>query len=129
MSDQYTNCEKMIRQLLEVQAQITVKPLVEYGKPNVYCVDSSITPNPDCCNCDCNSSVDNCYDCDCNYCDCDCYDWGSNYNAVWESERSRHQCNYTLTQVICVEIPIYIEADVEIDEGIVCCDSPEIESL
>ncbi|MGI6733614.1 MAG: hypothetical protein ACOX4J_05505 [Anaerovoracaceae bacterium] len=37
--------------------------------------------------------------------------------------------NYTLTQIICIEIPISIDADVDIKEGILCCGEPEIQPL
>lgn len=127
MSNQYTNCdkEKIIRQLLKVQAQITVTPQVKHGIPKVYCIKSNIKPNSNCYNHDC-------YDCDCDCCDCDCCDCcgcDSDYNATWESGGSKHRCNFTLTQVICVEIPISIDTDVDIDEGIICCSKPEFKSI
>lgn len=37
--------------------------------------------------------------------------------------------NYTLTQIICIEIPISFDADVDIKEGILCCGEPEIQPL
>jgi len=101
--DQDDKCDKdnIIRQLLKVQAQITVTPLVTHGNPNVYCLDSCIKPNT--------NHYDNKYDCD----------------TTWESG-CRPKCNFTLTQVVCVEIPISIDVDVDIKKGIVCCGRPEI---
>lgn len=106
MPDQDNKCDKenIVRQLLKVQAQITVTPLVTHGEPNVYCIDSCIKHNSNC--------HDHRYDCD----------------TFWESGCSRHKCNFTLTQLICVEIPISFDADVDIKEGIVCCGRPEIEN-
>lgn len=137
MSDQYNKCNKenIIRQCVKVEAQITVTPLVEHGDPKVYCINSSIHPTSDCCNrkrCACNSYD---YDfCDCNsydydFCDCNSCNWDTDYDEACESERARHKCNFTLTQVICIEIPISIDAKVNIKEGIACCDRPDVKSV
>lgn len=47
MSKQKINCCKdtIIHQLLNVQAQVTVTPDIDAGKPKVFCVDSKIKPN------------------------------------------------------------------------------------
>lgn len=103
MHEQNDKCkENIIRELLKVQAQITVTPLVRHGEPKVFCIDSCIKPNKRC--------PDHGYGCD----------------TFWESGCSRNRCNFTLTQVICVEIPISFDAEVDIKEGIVCCGRPEI---
>lgn len=125
MPNQYNKCDKenTIEQLIKVQAQITVTPLVEHGNPKVYCIDSCIKPISDCCNQQC---------CNCNYYDCNCYDYcdrNPNQNTTCESGKSKTKCNYTLTQIICVEIPISIDADVDIKEGIVCCDRPNAKPI
>jgi len=128
VSDQHAECdkEKIIRQLLKVQAQVTVTPLVKHGMPKVYCINSSLKRNFDCC-------VRECCDYDCCHCDCcdccDCCDWDPVYDTAWESGRTKHKCNFTLTQLICVEIPISIDADVDVDEGIVCCGRPDFKSI
>lgn len=123
MPDQPNHCDKenMISQLLKVQAQITVTPLVKHGDPKVSCIDSFIRPSFGCCDHD---SFD--YD---DYCDChcDCCNHSTGYDTVCESRR-KPACNFTLTQLICVEIPISMDVDVDIQEGILCCDRPEVES-
>lgn len=128
LSDQYTNCEKIICQLLEVQAQVSITPLVKHGTPTVYCSNSNIKPICNCCDCKCyDCNYDNCEYCNENCCEndcCYCYNQDSNCNTNWESCNSKHQCNFILTQVVCVEIPISIDADIDIDEGISCCSKP-----
>lgn len=120
--NQYNKCDKenIIRQLMEVQAQVTVTPLINHGNPKVYCVNSCISPNYE---------YNNCNYCDCSYPDfynstC-CYK-GCDYNTTCESSSSQCKYNYTLTQVICIEIPICIDAEVDIREGIACCGKPDI---
>ncbi|NLJ57942.1 MAG: hypothetical protein GX339_03750 [Tissierellia bacterium] len=105
MDNQYNKCEKenLIRQLVEVQAQVSVIPHVRHGTPEVSCLDCCIKPNLNCCEKD--------------YYDCGCCDW----------EYRRHKFNYTLTQLICLEIPIWIDADVEIKEGISGYGKPKIQ--
>nr|WP_315020012.1 hypothetical protein [uncultured Aminipila sp.] len=127
MLNENNKCDKenVIRQLMKVEAQVTVTPLVEHGHPKVYFVNSCINPNLDCSNDECNN---------CNYCDCLNHDshnsaypfWGSDHSITCESDKSKHKFNYTLTQVICIEIPISIDAEVDIKEGIACCDSPDV---
>ncbi|MHC1723951.1 MAG: hypothetical protein AB9836_12195 [Aminipila sp.] len=126
MPDQFNVCNKenLIKQLLEVQAEVTVTPLVEHGNPKVYCLESSIKPNSYCCNYKCHN---------CNYCNCCSYEWYNckdNQNITpWECGDLRQQYNYTLTQVICVEIPLSIDADVNIKEGIVSCGRPDVKPI
>lgn len=142
MPNQYNKCDKenIIQQLVKVQAEITVTPLVKHENPKVYCIDSCIKPNSDCCNqqccncnyCDCDYECCDCYNqrcCNCNYCNCDCCDRNPNQDTTCESGRSKTKCNYTLTQIICVEIPISIDADIDIKEGIVCCDRPNAKPI
>lgn len=93
MLDQFNSCDKenIVHQLLKVQAQVSVTPIVKHGKHKVYCLDSCIKPNSDCCN-----------------------------------DGPDHNCNFTLTQIICVEIPICFDADVDIKKGILCCGKPYV---
>lgn len=95
MLDQFDSCDKqnIVHQLVKVQAQVKVTPVVKHGIPKVYCVDASMKPG---CNRD--------FDCSC---------CGSD-------------CNFTLIQTICVEIPICFDADVDIKKGILCCGDPDI---
>lgn len=111
MLDQLNSCgkENIIHQLVKVQAQVKIKPLVKHGIPRVYCVDSCIRPHFDRCN---GESID--FDC----CNCD-----HNCDFTCGSDNS---CNFTLTQLICVEIPISFNADVDIKKGIVCCGDPDV---
>ena len=127
MLDQTNSCEKenILRQLLKVQAQIKVSPIVRHGKPKVYCIDSCLKP----CSYRCDRERDLCnFDC----CDldhyCDCCDFDPDCDCCSGSDccGSDDQCNYTLTQIICVEIPISFDADVDIKEGILCCGKPAV---
>ncbi|QHI71787.1 hypothetical protein [Aminipila terrae] len=52
---------------------------------------------------------------------------GYDYNTTCEPISSPCKYNYTLTQVICIEIPICIDAEVDIHEGIACCGRPEVD--
>lgn len=140
MDNQNNKCENenLIRQLVKVQAQVSVVPDVRHGTPRVSCIDSCIKPNP---HCFCEE------DCDFRCCDRKCRDykrcWHNKFNCSFESDYDDccnentdfdlvsapgRKHNYTLTQVICIEIPISLGADVEIKEGIACCGKPEIQS-
>lgn len=141
MDNQDNKCgkENIIRQLVKVQAQVSIMPDVKHGPPKVYCLDSCIKPNPDFCDeecfdrrcwdqecCDYRFYYQNQYNrncCDSNYSDCCCNN--SDYDSVYMLD---HECNYTLTQILCIEIPISIDANVDIKEGIACCGRPEIQS-
>lgn len=103
MHDQNNKCENIVRQLLKVQAQVKVTPFVKHGEPNVYCIDSQIKPKRK------------------------CHDYEYEGDSHWESDCLRNKCNFTLTQLICVEIPICVDADIDIKEGIVCCGKPEVD--
>lgn len=91
--------EKTIHQLLEVQAQITITPLIRHGKPKVTCFDSDIKQD----------------------CEQDC-----SWDELCSFRRRRCDKNtFTLRQLICVEIPFSIDVDVDVDQGISCCCRPE----
>lgn len=111
MLDQFDICDKenIIHQLIKVQAQVKVTPLVKHGVPKIHCIDSCIKPHSDCHDYDCD-----CHDYDCSDYDCDCADG------------SDHDCNFTLTQIICVEVPISFDVDVDVKKGILCCGEPYI---
>lgn len=126
MPDECNNCEneKIISQLLKVQAEIIVTPLVDHGRPKVFCIDSCIKQNSDCC---CERERNFCFD---KCCDCDCDDRDRDFDCdkTWRTGKSRNKYNYTVTQIICVEIPVSIDVDVDVDDdGIVCC-KPDIKS-
>ncbi|NLB18510.1 MAG: hypothetical protein GX825_07260 [Syntrophomonadaceae bacterium] len=141
MDNQNNKCEKenLIRQLVKVQAQVSIIPDVRHGTPKVSCLDSCIKPSSFC-------SDKDYYDCGC--CDRKCWDydrcWHNQFHCDYESGYDEYCCensdydsvsvsnqkyNYTLTQLICVEIPISIDADVDIKEGITCCGKPEVQSV
>ncbi len=141
MDNQYNKCEKenIIRQLVKVQAQVSVIPDIRHGTPKVSCLGSCIKPNPDCCDKDCHDCRCHCHGCR----DCDCC-WHNQFYCDYESQYddyccencnydsvciSKQECNYTLTQIICIEIPISIDACVDIKEGIACCGKPKIQSV
>lgn len=112
MLDQFNSCdkEKIVHQLIKVQAQVKVTPLIKHGIPKVHCIASCIKPHSGHTNCE--------YDCGgCNY-DYD-YDCDS-------SDASDHNCYFTLTQIICVEVPISFGVDVDVKKGILCCGKPDI---
>lgn len=113
MTDHDNSCDKenTIHQLLKVQAHVKVKPLVKHGIPKVYCIDSCIKPH-----------LGHGHDSSNGFEGCD-YD--HNNGCTRESD---HNCNFTLTQLICVEIPISFGADVDIKKGITCCGNPDINS-
>lgn len=105
MSDQYTNYNKetIVHQLLKVQAQVTVTPTIKEGKPIIYCVKSDIKPGIDC------DERKNAY-----------------YQKWKEPARVDNKCTFTLTQLLCVQIPISMDVGVDVDQGIVHCDTPQL---
>jgi len=93
--DQINSCgEEIVHQFLEVEAQVTITPLVRHGRPKVTCLGSELKKD------------------DCN--------WGTSCRSCRKDE-----CTYTLRQVLCVEIPITLGVDVDVDEGITHCGRPE----
>lgn len=104
MTDQITKCDKetLVHQFLKVQAQVTVKPIVKQGEPKVHCIDSDINP------------------------DYNCYE---NKKAGQQTERKPEKeigkSTFTLTQVLCVEIPLTVGVDVDVDHGIARCGKPD----
>lgn len=116
--DRACDRDSIIHQLIKVEAQVTVTPQVKHGVPKVYCIDSEIKPV---CDSDCDSGTD----CgDGNYCDYDCdYDC----DGRWKSSMTGNKCAFKLTQIICIEIPVMFDAEVDIKKGIVCCGEPDIE--
>ena len=92
--------ETLIHQMVKVQAQVTVTPLVKHGKPKVYCIETYFK-SPDNCNV---------YKGDCRRTRCKSENCDGTFNV---------------TQVFCIEIPISFDVDVDVDKGILCCDDPE----
>ncbi|MFV0516588.1 MAG: hypothetical protein ACK5MV_04265 [Aminipila sp.] len=113
------NCDKnsVIQQQLQVQAEISISPVVEHGTPKLFCMDSKIIPN-------CNYRNKYCNNYNCPY-------YGNCYDLCYFNNchpNSSEEYNYTLCQTICVEIPIFLDAEVNIDKGISCCCEPKIKS-
>jgi hypothetical protein len=126
VSDKYNSCDKetILSQLLKVQAQVKVIPLVKHGKPIVRCIKTGIKPHSSCCD----YGFDVCddydeYGLDCDY-ESDCY-CCRNPGCGFACE-PEDTCDFTLTQLICVEIPISFDADVNIKKGVLCCGKPDI---
>ena len=107
MSIEHTNCPKetIVSQLMKVQTQVTINPIVTHGRPKVYCLDSDISHG---CNREENPK--------------------SYYPAKEECSKPNNKCSFILTQLLCVEIPIELDVDVDVDKGIVCCGRPGIGS-
>ncbi|HBR32314.1 MAG: hypothetical protein PHD46_02800 [Eubacteriales bacterium] len=49
---------------------------------------------------------------------CECVDM-SDYRKAGE------KCVFTITQLFCVEVPVSLDFDIDINEGIACCGKPE----
>jgi len=129
--ERMNSCDKenMISQLVKVQAQVKVTPLVKHGRPKVYCIDSCVRQQTDCYGpAHCDDVYDDSYD----FC-CGC-DW-DDFPSCCEPTKAygfRSDCgrdedyDFTLTQVICIEIPISFDAEVDIKKGIACCSPPDV---
>jgi len=106
LSDRYNinDNDTIINQLVKVQAQVTVAPLVKYGKPKIYCID--IKPVSSC-------NLDKYWKIICPEC-----------RAL---EKSGGKCSSTFTQVLCIEIPFAFEVVVDIDNSVICCGETDCE--
>ncbi len=93
---EHSNCEALVHQLLEVEAHVTITPLIKHGKPIISCVESDIQP---CCD--------------------------SEKEKEEKSETAARKCTFTVTQLICVEIPIAFDVEVDVDQGIATCCTPD----
>ena len=102
MADQNTNCdnEKIIYQHVMVQAQVTITPLIKHGKPKIYCINAEFDP---CRNI--NAYKENCYP---------------------TGERSCGSCFFTVEQVLCIEIPITFDVNVDVNQGVLCCGESDL---
>lgn len=49
---------------------------------------------------------------------CDCVD-------MKDYHRPGEKCTFTVTQLFCVEVPVSLDFDVDVNEGITCCGKPE----
>ena len=87
--------EKVIRQLVKIQTEATITPHLKPIKPKIYCVDAR--------ECNCNSCCKSC-----------------NSKCNWN--KSKGKCTSTITQVLCIEIPISFDVDVDVSQGAICCD-------
>ncbi|NLB41823.1 MAG: hypothetical protein GX815_06090 [Clostridiales bacterium] len=104
MSNQYPDCSKetIVSQIVKAQAQITVNPIVKHGRPKVYCLESNIRP------CKQSKKV--------NY-------WTPPEDRC---KKPSNNCTFTLTQLLCVEIPIEFGVDVDVNTGITRCGTAKI---
>jgi len=104
MSDKYNECDKdsIIHQFLKLQAQVTSTPHVKHGKPKISCFYSNLKP------------------------DCKCPECAEDTEAETQgfTNKCGNNCAFTLTQLICVQIPIAFDVDVDINEEVVCCGKP-----
>lgn len=105
MSKKNSNCieQTVVNQLIRAQAQVTIKPVIKQGKPKVYCLDSDIKPNY------VREESPEAY-----------------YPPLKECTKPSNKCTFTLTQLLCVEVPINIDVDVDVDEGIIQCGRPRL---
>lgn len=96
------NCEKVVHQCLEVQARVSVAPTVKPGRPSVLCIASEFSSPGD----------------RCELCRACCHT---------RKGPERTCCStFTVTQLLCIEIPLVFDVDVDIDGGIVHCGKPQI---
>lgn len=135
----HTACEAVVHQLLEVEAQITVTPLIKHGEPKVFCLETEIKPG--CLKGDCPDQHPVPVESLCHLAKT-YFDGHEKENESaqessrekrktgWqmkkESEKPRGKCTFTVAQTICVEIPIAFDVDVDVDKGVVCCHEPDI---
>lgn len=105
MSDPNKKCEKdiLVHQLVKAQADVNIEPHVRHGMPKIYFIDTDIVPH------------------------CECEDC---HKPVCETEKKPpmpgDKCCFTVTQVLCVEIPIIFDVDVDVDEGKIRCCKPDL---
>jgi len=104
MSDQHENCQKetIVHQLVKVRADVNIQPHVKHGRPKVFFVDTDIKQ------------------------DHDCDEWKKDYNTQKECVKDKCKCAFTVTQLLCIEIPIAFDVDVDVDQGTVECCKPDL---
>lgn len=90
--------EAIVHQLVKVQAQVVITPLVKHGTPTVYCIAADLNQD---CNCD-------------------------RYRGDCCNIRRNGECSFTLTQVLCIEIPIAFDVDVDVNGKIACCGKADL---
>lgn len=90
--------EAIVHQLVKVQAQVVITPLVKHGTPKVYCVAADFNQD---CNCDI-------------------------YRGDCCNIRRNGECGFTLTQILCIEIPISFDVDVDVNGRISCCGKADL---
>lgn len=118
MLEKHISCPKetVVNQLIRTQARVTIRPIVKHGRPRIHCLGSDVKPS---------------------------YDWDKNpklrftpddweidseslHLSPAECDRPENKCSFILTQLLCVEIPIEFDADVDVNGGIVHCSEPNI---
>lgn len=93
----YSSCEKraLVHQCLEINANVTVTPILDHGNPTVLCIKSEVFSG--------HSGKEECGNCDiCN-----------------------ESCTFHVSQVLCVEIPICFGVEVDVEKGNIRCGRPD----
>jgi hypothetical protein len=107
LSDENLNCTKTIiaNQLVKTQAVVTIEPIAQCGDPKVYCIGSNVKPRDD------RKPKPKSF-----------------YPIIGgrSCDEQRSKCSFTLTQLLCIEIPIEIDVDIDLEQEIVCCGTPRI---
>jgi hypothetical protein len=93
---EHSKSNTTVHQLLELEAQVTVTPHIKNDRPKIFCLESEILPS------------------------CE-----SEKKDGEKLELAAKKCCFTVSQVICVEIPISFDVDVDVDKGIVHCCKPD----
>lgn len=91
-----SSCEKLVQQYVKVNADVTVTPLFEHGEPTVTCVKSEVTP-------------------------CSPHE-----SKECESSCCEEVCQFRVSQVLCIEIPLCFGVDVDVEKGSISCGKPEV---
>lgn len=101
MSDQNEKCkkEKHVYQLVKVQGQVRVKPKIKQGPARVYCLETDIRPHGE----RCRGIVD---------------------FPQKDSINYEDSCSFTVSQMLCVEVPIAFDAVAEVSRGRIVCGKP-----
>lgn len=94
----YSSCEKraLVHQCVEINANVTVTPILDHGDPTVSCIKSEVCSGHSCKE---KESV-NCDSCS-------------------------ESCTFHVSQVLCVEIPICFGVEVDVEKGHIRCGRPD----
>jgi len=94
-----SHCKKRttINQLLAVDAKVTVTPLVKHGKPLISSMKAKVQPS-----------------------------WDDEKEISSDPDRFSNGCTFTVTQVLCVRVPLSFGVVVDVDDGRVHCSPPQV---